>query len=114
MDQVSRFGVIAGHEVSEGVWKVDHLVEKPPVEQAPSNLTVFGRYLLTPRVMALLEKVEPGAGGEIQLTDALDAVLAEQEMYALVIDADDGYDTGTIETWLDTNNRLYARRGAQG
>lgn len=114
MEQVSRFGVIAGHEVSDGVWKVERLVEKPPVEQAPSNLTVFGRYLLTPRVMELLAEAEPGAGGEIQLTDALDAVLAEQEMYAIVIDADDGYDTGTVETWLDTNNRLYARRHAEG
>ena len=71
---------------------------------------MFGRYLLSPRVMELLAEVKPGAGGEIQLTDALDAVLAEEEMYALVIDADDGFDTGTVETWLDTNNRLYARK----
>ena len=86
------------------------LVEKPPVDQAPSNLTIFGRYLLSPRVMELLAEVKPGAGNEIQLTDALDAVLAEEEMYALIIDNEDGFDTGTVETWLDTNNRLYARR----
>ena len=110
MEQVSRFGVIDGEEVAEGVWKVNRLVEKPPVEEAPSNLTVFGRYLLSPRVMELLAEVKPGAGGEIQLTDALDAVLQEEEMYALVIDAEDGFDTGTVETWLDTNNRLYARK----
>ena len=54
--------------------------------------------------------MKPGAGNEIQLTDALDAVLAEEEMYALIIDNEDGFDTGTVETWLDTNNRLYARR----
>ncbi|WP_058986642.1 UTP--glucose-1-phosphate uridylyltransferase [Hugonella massiliensis] len=112
MDQVSRFGVISGSEVSEGVWKVDGLVEKPPVEEAPSNLTVFGRYLLSPRVMELLGDVAPGAGGEIQLTDALDAVLAEEEMYAMAIDPDEGFDTGTVATWLDTNNRLYARAQA--
>ena len=108
-DQVDRFGVIDGVEVSEGVWKVNSLVEKPAVEEAPSNLAVFGRYLLTPRVMELLADAKPGAGNEIQLTDALDALLKEEEMYALVIDPEDGYDTGTIESWLDTNNRLYKK-----
>lgn len=108
-DQVDRFGVIDGVEVSEGVWKVNSLVEKPAVEDAPSNLAVFGRYLLTPRVMELLVDAKPGAGNEIQLTDALDALLKEEEMYALVIDPEDGYDTGTIESWLDTNNRLYKK-----
>ena len=108
-DQVDRFGVIDGVEVSEGVWKVNSLVEKPAVEDAPSNLAVFGHYLLTPRVMELLADAKPGAGNEIQLTDALDALLKEEEMYALVIDPEDGYDTGTIESWLDTNNRLYKK-----
>lgn len=108
-DQVDRFGVIDGVEVSEGIWKVNSLVEKPAVEDAPSNLAVFGRYLLTPRVMELLADAKPGAGNEIQLTDALDALLKEEEMYALVIDPEDGYDTGTIESWLDTNNRLYKK-----
>lgn len=107
-EEVSRFGVIAGAEVSEGVWKVDALVEKPALEDAPSNLAVFGRYLLTPRVMELLADVQPGVGGEIQLTDALDALLAEEEMYALVVDPADGFDTGTVSSWLDTNNKLFA------
>ncbi len=108
-EEVSRFGVIAGAEVSLGVWKIDSLVEKPAREDAPSNLAVFGRYLLSPRVMELLADVEPGAGGEIQLTDALDAVLKEEEMYALVIDPTDGFDTGTVESWLETNNILFKR-----
>ncbi len=108
-DQVDRFGVIDGQQVSEGVWKVNSLVEKPAVEDAPSNLAVFGRYLLTPRVMELLADAKPGAGNEIQLTDALDALLREEEMYALVIDPEDGFDTGTVESWLDTNNRLYKK-----
>lgn len=108
-DQVSRFGVIAGAAVSDDVWKVDSLVEKPALEDAPSNLAVFGRYLLSPRVMELLADVKPGVGGEIQLTDALDAVLQEEEMYALIIDPADGFDTGTVESWLETNNVLYQR-----
>lgn len=109
-DQVSRFGVIAGAAVSPEVWKVSELVEKPALEDAPSNLAVFGRYLLSPRVMELLAEVKPGVGGEIQLTDALDAVLAEEEMYALVIDPAEGFDTGTVESWLETNNILFARK----
>ena len=109
-EQVSRFGVIAGSDLGDGVWKVDSLVEKPPVEEAPSNLAVFGRYLLSPRVMELLDGAEPGAGGEIQLTDAMDKVLTEEEMYALVVDPADGFDTGTPESWLDANNRLWARK----
>ena len=95
--------------VADDVWKVDSLVEKPAPEDAPSNLAVFGRYLLSPRVMELLADQKPGVGGEIQLTDALDAVLKEEEMYALVIDPADGFDTGTIDTWLETNNILYRR-----
>lgn len=106
-EEVSRFGVIAGEEVEPGVWRVSGLVEKPATEDAPSNLAVFGRYLLTPRVMELLADVKPGVGGEIQLTDALDALLREEEMYALVVDPKDGFDTGTISSWLATNNELF-------
>ncbi len=113
-EEVSRFGVIAGAVVAEGVWRVDSLVEKPALEDAPSNLAVFGRYLLSPRVMELLADVKPGVGGEIQLTDALDAVLKEEEMYALVVDPADGFDTGTIESWLETNNILYQRAQEKG
>lgn len=111
-DQVNRFGIIAGSSVSSDVWKVDSLVEKPKPEEAPSNLAVFGRYLLSARVMELLADVKPGVGGEIQLTDALDAVLREEEMYALVVDPSEGFDTGTVESWLETNNSLFARKKA--
>ena len=112
-EDVGRFGVIAGAAVADDVWKVDSLVEKPDPAVAPSNLAVFGRYLLSPRVMELLADVEPGVGGEIQLTDALDAVLEEEEMYALVVDPADGFDTGTVESWLETNNVLMQRRREQ-
>ena len=108
-EDVKRFGVIAGAPVADDVWKIDSLVEKPDPADAPSDLVIFGRYLLSPRVMELLKDVKPGAGGEIQLTDALDAVLREEEMYALVIDPADGFDTGTVETWLQTNNILFQR-----
>ena len=105
-EEVSRFGVIAGVEVEPGVWKMSGIVEKPALEDAPSNLIVFGRYLLSPRVMELLANQAPGVGGEIQLTDALEAVMAEEEMYALVISPSEGYDTGTVESWFATNAAL--------
>ena len=109
-EEVGRFGIIAGSPVADDVWKIDSLVEKPDPADAPSDLAVFGRYLLSPRVMQLLEDAEPGVGGEIQLTDALDAVLREEEMYALVVDPKDGFDTGTVDTWMATNIALYQRK----
>lgn len=117
-DQVSRYGIIAGEcvgslEGSEAtgedkgaVWKVSGLVEKPAPEDAPSHLFIVGRYLLTPRIMELLETQGAGAGGEIQLTDAMERLLAEEEMYAVVVDPADGCDTGTPAAWAATNARM--------
>lgn len=111
-DQVSRYGIVAGDCVSEGdpeapgaVWKLSGLVEKPAPEDAPSHLFIVGRYLLTPRVMGLLATQEPGAGNEIQLTDAMLRLLDEEEMYALVVDVDEGRDTGTPAAWAGVNAR---------
>ena len=117
-DQVSRYGIIAGEcvgaldgssaqgEEEGAVWKVSGLVEKPAPQDAPSHLFIVGRYLLTPRVMELLKTQGPGAGGEIQLTDSLERLLAEEEMYALVVDPLEGCDTGTPAAWAATNARL--------
>lgn len=102
-EEISRYGIIAGEDLGDGVWKVTEMVEKPALEDAPSNLASFGRYLLTPTVMELLATTEPGAGGEIQLTDALVALLEREDMYALVIDPADGYDTGTVHSWVAAN-----------
>ncbi|HHJ98951.1 MAG TPA: UTP--glucose-1-phosphate uridylyltransferase GalU [Actinobacteria bacterium] len=104
-EYVSRYGVIAGREVEPGVWEVTDLVEKPPANEAPSNLAIFGRYLLTPKVMDLLPHVEEGRGGEIQLTDALKDLLKHEEVYAVTMDST-GYDTGNILSWLEANVSL--------
>lgn len=111
-DQVDRYGIVAGECVSEGdaeepgaVWRLSGLVEKPSPADAPSRLFIVGRYLLTPRVMELLSTQQPGAGNEIQLTDALVRLLADEEMYALVVDPDEGRDTGTPAAWAAVNAR---------
>lgn len=117
-DQVSRYGIIAGEcveslpgcdatgEQEGAVWKVTGLVEKPAPEDAPSHLFIVGRYLLSPRIMDLLATQGTGAGGEIQLTDAMERLLEEEEMYAVVVDSDKGCDTGTPAAWAATNARM--------
>jgi len=99
---VSRYGVIGGHEVEPGVWKLSELVEKPSVNEAPSNLAIFGRYLLTPQVMRILPHIDSGRGGEIQLTDALRELLKTEDIYAVTMDCT-GYDTGNVLSWLEAN-----------
>lgn len=70
-ERVSSYGIIDGEEVSPGIYRVSSLVEKPKVNEAPSRLAIIGRYVLTPEIFKHLEKVKPGHGGEIQITDAL-------------------------------------------
>lgn len=102
---VSRYGIIGGEQVEPGVFRLTTLVEKPPVNEAPSNLAIFGRYLLTPKIMELLPKVEPGRGDEIQLTDALVELLKHEEIYAVTMECE-GYDTGNVLSWLEANVAL--------
>jgi len=101
---VSRYGVIEGHEVEPGIWRVTDLVEKPPANAAPSNLAIFGRYLLTPTVMEVLPRVTPGRGDEVQLTDALKKLIETEEMYAVTMSS--GFDTGNVLSWLEANVAL--------
>jgi UTP--glucose-1-phosphate uridylyltransferase len=113
-EYVSRYGVIGGREIDNGVWKVDQLVEKPPVNEAPSNLAIFGRYLLTPKVMEILPNVKPGRGGEIQLTDALVELLEHEDIHAVVVDPSEGFDTGNVLSWLEANVSLALRTDEYG
>jgi len=109
---VSRYGVIAGTEVEPGIWQVTDLVEKPAANEAPSNLTIFGRYLLTPAIMKILPRVKPGRGEEIQLTDALKELLRTEEIYA--VSTESGYDTGNVLSWLEANVSLALERDEFG
>ncbi len=79
---VSKYGIIKPESVSERIYKVLDMVEKPKVEDAPSNIAVLGRYIINPEIFECLENVKPGAGGEIQLTDALSMLATKQDIYA--------------------------------
>ncbi|HEM5895930.1 TPA: UTP--glucose-1-phosphate uridylyltransferase, partial [Streptococcus suis] len=82
-EEVSSYGVIAPHgEGVNGLYSVETFVEKPKPEDAPSDLAIIGRYLLTPEIFNILENQEPGAGNEIQLTDAIDTLNKTQRVFA--------------------------------
>ncbi|MGI5850582.1 MAG: UTP--glucose-1-phosphate uridylyltransferase GalU [Clostridiales bacterium] len=81
-NQVDKYGIVDGISVEKDLYKVKHLVEKPRIEEAPSNLAILGRYIISPNIFKHLEETQPGAGGEIQLTDALRTLAMEEDMYA--------------------------------
>ena len=78
---VSKYGILDAGAVREGVYRIKDLVEKPAPDQAPSRLAIMGRYIIQPGIFEILEKTPPGAGGEIQLTDALKVMAAREPMY---------------------------------
>lgn len=80
-EKVSSYGIVDGVEIEDGIWKAEGLVEKPSQEDAPSNLAVLGRYILSPEIFEKLAVTEPGKGGEVQLTDAIKAL--ESPVFAL-------------------------------
>ena len=82
-DQISAYGVVEADEISPGLYRIRSLVEKPKPEEAPSNLAIIGRYVLTPQIFDSLTRIAPGAGGEIQLTDGMRHLLGSQPIYGL-------------------------------
>ena len=81
-EDVSKYGIVDGIHIEDKVYKVKKLVEKPSVEEAPSNVAILGRYIITPQIFDIIENTKPGKGGEIQLTDALETLIENEAMYA--------------------------------
>lgn len=98
-EKIERYGIIGGEEVEDNVININQLVEKPPKSVAPSNLAIMGRYFLTPDIFDHIENVEPGYGGEIQLTDALAKL---NGIYGKVF-VGESYDIGNRVDWLKTS-----------
>jgi UTP--glucose-1-phosphate uridylyltransferase len=101
-EQISSFGIVDVEELENDVVKVTHLVEKPDPEEAPSDLAVAGRYIMTPDIFALLEKTRPGKSGEIQVTDAIEMQAREGRCYGLRFNGI-RYDTGSPLGLLTTS-----------
>lgn len=92
-EEVSKYGIVDGIHIEDKVYKVKKLVEKPSIEEAPSNIAILGRYIITPQIFNIIENTPPGKGGEIQLTDALQTLIENEAMYAYNFDGK-RYDVG--------------------
>ena len=108
-EQISRYGSAACDPVSENLVRVRHVVEKPAPADAPSNLAVMGRYVLTPAIFGLLADLQPGVGGEIQLTDAIGLLLADEPVYGYTF-SEGRYDTGQMLDYLKVIVEIAAGR----
>ncbi|WP_444926603.1 UTP--glucose-1-phosphate uridylyltransferase GalU [Microbulbifer sp. TRSA002] len=105
-DQIHKFGVIAGNEIKPGLYQVTDMVEKPAAEDAPSNMAIIGRYILTPDIFDLIRDTPPGKNGEVQITDAL---MAQAQQGCVLAYAFKGrrYDCGSVEGFIDATNHVY-------
>jgi len=101
-DEVNRYGIVSPVQQEGRLVEIDDLVEKPAVGDAPSDLAVLGRYILSPKIFDKLETTQRGAGGEIQLTDALRALSAEQPVFGYQFEGV-RHDAGTKLGWLKAN-----------
>ncbi len=97
---VTRYGIIGPEELSNRVYRVKNLIEKPSLAEAPSNLAVMGRYILTPDIFEILMNTPPGRNQEIQLTDGLQRLLKRSPMFAYEAEGE-RYDAGSLAGWLD-------------
>ncbi|MFC0269964.1 UTP--glucose-1-phosphate uridylyltransferase GalU [Metabacillus herbersteinensis] len=103
-DEVSRYGIVDGNEIGNRFYSVTNLVEKPKREEAPSNLAILGRYILSPKIFDILSNQRPGSGGEIQLTDAIAALNEHEAIYAYDFEGvryDVGERMGFIQTTIE-------------
>ncbi|MBQ4419167.1 MAG: UTP--glucose-1-phosphate uridylyltransferase GalU [Synergistaceae bacterium] len=105
-ENVSRYGIVKSQfEIENGIHKIIDMVEKPDVNDAPSNLAIMGRYILSPSVFEILKGQQAGAGGEIQLTDALKTLCAQEPVWGFVYKGR-RFDCGTQKGWLAANVQL--------
>jgi len=105
-EKTESYGVISGDEVEDGIFKVDTMVEKPKPENAPTNLAIIGRYILTPDIFDKLKNTKAGAGGEIQITDALKELAKEGKVIAYKFKGI-RFDCGSVDGYVDSINYFF-------
>jgi UTP--glucose-1-phosphate uridylyltransferase len=109
MDEISSYGCVEPEAVQGNVVEIKRLVEKPPRDEAPSNLAIIGRYVFTPQIFEMLDRIEPGRGGELQLTDAMQLLLEEQSVFGYICRSG-RFDVGQKLDFLRANIELALRR----
>lgn len=108
-EDVCKYGIVDGIKIEENVYKVNAMVEKPKINEAPSNIAILGRYIITPNIFDILERTKPGKGGEIQLTDALRELSKQEAVYAYCFDGK-RYDVGDKFGFLQANIEYALKR----
>ncbi|MDR0478521.1 MAG: UTP--glucose-1-phosphate uridylyltransferase GalU [Burkholderiaceae bacterium] len=112
-DQVQRYGIVAGQPAGQRLMRIERIVEKPTPQNAPSRMAVAGRYILTPRIFQEIRQQPPGAGGEIQLTDAIARLMAKEAVYAYQYEGK-RYDCGSKEGFLQATVELALQHPKMG
>jgi UTP--glucose-1-phosphate uridylyltransferase len=110
--QTHKYGIISGRMIEEGVYMVDEMVEKPKPEDAPTNLAIIGRYILTPDIFEILEETPAGKNGELQITDALNTQ-AKKGMVLAYEFTGKRYDCGSVEGFVCATKELFEASQAQ-
>lgn len=113
MEETSKYGVIAGSELEDGVYVINDMVEKPAPEDAPSNLAIIGRYILTPDIFDIIRETKPGKGGEVQITDAL-LTQAQKNMVLAYKFKGRRFDCGSVEGFVEATNHYYNKLCGEG
>ncbi len=108
-DKVNRYGIVGGNMISDRITELNEMVEKPEIGKAPSNLAIAGRYILTPEIFKAIEKTSRGKGNEIQLTDALRIILAQEKIMSYTIEGK-RYDIGNKIDFLKTTVEFALKR----
>lgn len=108
-DETYRYGVIEGEEVAEGVYRLSNMVEKPAPQDAPSNLAIIGRYILTPDIFEIIENTPPGKNGEMQITDALLSQAKQDRVIGYKFKGR-RFDCGSVEGFIEATNFTYAKQ----
>lgn len=107
-EQTNKYGVIAGKEIEKNIFMISDMVEKPEPEDAPSNLAIIGRYILTPDIFDIIKTTKPGKGGEIQITDALLTQAKKGMVLAYKFDGE-RFDCGSIDGFVKATNYFYEK-----
>jgi UTP--glucose-1-phosphate uridylyltransferase len=107
-EETNKYGVIEGNEIEEGLFQITNMVEKPDPKDAPSNLAIIGRYILTPDIFDILENTKPGKGGEIQITDALLKQAKEGKVLAYKFKGQ-RFDCGSVDGFVTATNYFYEK-----